>query len=98
MLGSGEGAHAAGDFLPEFGHPHFSLGRVVVKRHDRVDGEPQVVLDAGVDPAAQGTVLLVDLAGFAPAGSEAGGVGDQRAVLCQLGLIDGYGAGVGEGF
>jgi hypothetical protein len=41
-----EGAHAAGDFLPDFHHADFSFGGVVERASPWGVGEAQVVVDA----------------------------------------------------
>ncbi len=56
MLGSGEGAHAAGDFLPDFGHADFSFRGIVIGRDRGVGGEAQVVIEAPAAAVAAPTV------------------------------------------
>src|SRR4051795_12249524 len=46
VLSASEGAHAPGHLLLDLHHADVALGRVVVERNPRVDGEPQVVLQA----------------------------------------------------
>lgn len=67
---TGEGAEAAGYFLPEFGHADVALGPVVVRGHPEVAGEPEVV------------VLAVDQA---PSGRRAGAARRGSAAVQELG-------------
>ena len=50
MLGAGERAEAAGDFLFDLGHAHGALANVVGERHGRVADEAQD--DVGVQAEA----------------------------------------------
>jgi hypothetical protein len=62
FLGSGRGAHAAGDLDPEFAHADCLLGGVVSERDAQVAGEPQVVGLAGLHPGGEGVPFLLELA------------------------------------
>src|SRR3954467_2824487 len=53
VLGAGEGAQASGDLLLDLDHADVAFGRVVVKRHPRVGGEAQIVIEAPADAAGQ---------------------------------------------
>jgi hypothetical protein len=66
LPGAGEGAQAAGYFLPEFGHADIPLAAVVIGRHREVLGEPQVVVLAVEQAAGQRVMLARERAGAGP--------------------------------
>ena len=70
VCGSFFGAHGAGDFLSDLGHPDFLFCGVVRERDRGVVREFQVVGFAFVDAAGQGCVFAAD---------GAGGVGSRQA-------------------
>jgi hypothetical protein len=61
VFGAGEGAHGAGDLLPDFDHADFAFGGVVVERASPwVVSETQVVIYAFEHPADQRMQLFAD--------------------------------------
>ena len=60
MFGSGDGAHGAGYFLPDFGHPDFLFGGVVREGDGGLVGEFEVVVEAAVEAAGKGAVFTAE--------------------------------------
>jgi hypothetical protein len=63
VFGTGEGAHAAGDFDPQFRHTDGALCRVVVERDGGVGDEAQVVIPAILESQEQGVVFALEFGG-----------------------------------
>jgi hypothetical protein len=62
VLGAGEGAHCAADFLPDFCHPDVLFCSVVGEWHLGVAGEGEVVGESPGDAAGQGAVFAAECA------------------------------------
>src|SRR6185437_3362026 len=71
LLGSGEGAQAAGHLLPELDHAYVPLRAVVVRWCSAVGGEPEVVGLAVEQPAGERVVLFHHVAGPGSGGCDA---------------------------
>jgi len=99
VFGAFFGAHGAGHFLSDLGHPDFLFGGVVRERYRRVRGEFQVVRFPFVDAPGEGSVFAAEGAGGVGRGEE--GVPDQHRVFGDGVGIDGLfrvrGRGVMEG-
>jgi len=81
VLGSGGGAHAARDLLPDFGHADFPLGGVVIDRDRGAGGEAKVVIEAPVDAPGQGPVFGTERPGWRGGDADAGSVVDELALV-----------------
>src|SRR5947209_10937137 len=84
LLGSGEGAQAAGYLLPQLDHSYVALGAVVVGWYSPVGGEAEVVVLAVAQPAGERVVLAHQLVGAGGGGGDADL--DGRAVELELGV------------
>src|SRR3954469_17909579 len=97
VLGAGEGAQAPGHLLLDLHHADVALGRVVVERNLRVDGEAQVVIEAPGDAPGQGAVAAADRPGRGALGRGTDqSRGDDQPPVCGQRVRIGQRAGVGD--
>ena len=99
VFGSGEGAHGAGYFLPDFAHPDFLFGGVVGEWDVGVVREFEVVIQAPIEAAGQGSVFAAECTLGVGRGEQ--GMPDQGGLLGDgvgiHGLVGVPGGGVVQG-